>query len=124
MIPSQDQCFSAKNANERCRARTCDPLIKSQLPKNGNSSIANNLESDTKTTYTPAYKECQKTEVTGTALPTQYPENPLIDVLVGVLATFSNQKRAEIISELPKEQRYTIVRMIADRLTRSQTEEL
>jgi len=31
VILSQNQGFSAKNANERCRARTCDPLIKSQL---------------------------------------------------------------------------------------------
>ncbi len=37
-------------------------------------------------------------------------------VLVDLLATLSNQKRVEIISELTEKQRYTIAHMIASRL--------
>jgi len=52
----------------------------------------------------------------GTALPMACPENPEMDVLVDLLATLSHQERVEIISELSKEQRFTIARMITRRI--------
>jgi len=52
-----------------------------------------------------------------TALPEANGENSEMAVLVDLLVTLSRQERAHIISELPREQRYTIAHMIARRLT-------
>jgi hypothetical protein len=43
-------------------------------------------------------------------------------VLVDLLITLSSQERAQIISELSKEQRYTIAHMMVRRLTGAKTE--
>ncbi len=49
-------------STERCRARTCDMLIKSQLTQNDKNSVNKTLESDPESAYKPAYKEDKKTE--------------------------------------------------------------
>ena len=46
-----------------------------------------------------------------TALPEANGENPEMAVLVDLLTTLSSQERAQIISELSKEQRYTIAHL-------------
>ena len=46
----------------RYRIRTCDPLIKSQLPQNDKRIQNKDLEQDTTETYKPAYKENSKAD--------------------------------------------------------------
>jgi hypothetical protein len=57
----------------------------------------------------------EKGEVT--ALPVANRENPEMAVLVDLLTTLSSQERAQIISELSQEQRYTIAHLLVHRLT-------
>ncbi|MHC4070102.1 MAG: hypothetical protein ACYS18_07160 [Planctomycetota bacterium] len=45
----------------RYRARTCDPLIKSQRSENANHKQNKDLEQSESGTYKPAYKENPKT---------------------------------------------------------------
>ncbi|MFC1675560.1 hypothetical protein ACFL3G_00685 [Planctomycetota bacterium] len=47
--------------NGRYRARTCDPLIKSQLHKNSKDSKSKDLEQEQLPTVAPAYKQNPKT---------------------------------------------------------------
>jgi len=49
------------DSNGRCRNRTCDPLIKSQLPQNDNHNQNKDLSKPETTAYKPAYKENTKT---------------------------------------------------------------
>ena len=48
-------------ANGRYRARTCDPLIKSQLTEYGKASQKRDLQQEQSATVVPAYKERKET---------------------------------------------------------------
>ena len=49
-----------KKNNGRCRIRTCDRLIKSQLHKNTNDCKSKDLQQAESGTYKPAYKQNPK----------------------------------------------------------------
>ena len=63
---------SRATQNGRYRIRTCDPLIKSQLPQNDKASNNKDLRDPANRAYKPAYKQNPKT---GQNQPQNLPED-------------------------------------------------
>ena len=70
-----------KDKDGRCRTRTCDRLIKSQMSENANQRVGKDLQKARTGAYKPAYKENPKTTAKQGKIDTQNLPADLVEIV-------------------------------------------